>query len=84
MIAAEVIRKFATDVDAPVLAEPRKGFFVRFKEEHSGRRDAVKHSVRSQNTLHHHRTTLGSNLICDATNLRGGRRIILRHVRFGS
>ena len=29
MIAAEVIRKFATDVDEPVLAEPRKGFFVR-------------------------------------------------------
>ena len=32
MIAAEVIRKFATDVDEPVLAEPRKGFFVRFME----------------------------------------------------
>ena len=27
-----VIRKFATDVDEPVLAEPRKGFFVRFME----------------------------------------------------
>ena len=32
MIAAEDIRKFATDVDEPVLAEPRKGFFVRFME----------------------------------------------------
>ena len=30
MIAAEVIRKFATDVGEPVLAELRKGFFVRF------------------------------------------------------
>ncbi|MGB7672514.1 MAG: hypothetical protein WBM31_15750, partial [Pseudolabrys sp.] len=30
MVAAEVIRKFATNVDEPVLAEPRKGFFVRF------------------------------------------------------
>jgi hypothetical protein len=27
-----VIRKFASDVDEPVLAEPRKGFFVRFME----------------------------------------------------
>ena len=27
-----VIRKFATDVDEPVLAEPRKSFFVRFIE----------------------------------------------------
>ena len=27
-----VIRKFATDVDEPVLAEPCKGFFVRFME----------------------------------------------------
>ena len=27
-----VIRKFATDVDEPVLAEPRKAFFVRFME----------------------------------------------------
>ena len=27
-----VIRKFATDVDEPVLAEPRKGFLVRFME----------------------------------------------------
>ena len=25
-----VIRKFATDVDEPVLAKPRNGFFVRF------------------------------------------------------
>ena len=27
-----VVRKFATDVDKPVLAKPRKGFFVRFME----------------------------------------------------
>ena len=27
-----VIRKFATDVDEPVLAEPHKGFLVRFME----------------------------------------------------
>ena len=27
-----VVRKVATDVDEPVLAEPRKGFFVRFME----------------------------------------------------
>jgi hypothetical protein len=27
-----VIRKFATDVDEPVLVEPRKAFFVRFME----------------------------------------------------
>ena len=27
-----VIRKFTTDVDQPVLAEPRKGFLVRFME----------------------------------------------------
>ena len=34
MVAATdgVIRKFATNVDEPVLAEPRKGFFVRFLE----------------------------------------------------
>ena len=27
-----VIRKFATNVDEPVLAKPRKGFFARFME----------------------------------------------------
>ena len=27
-----VVRKFATDVDEPVLAELRRGFFVRFME----------------------------------------------------
>ena len=31
-----VIRRFATYVDEPVLAEPRKGFFVRFMEALSG------------------------------------------------
>jgi hypothetical protein len=34
MVAATdgVAGKFATDVDEPVQAEPRKGFFVRFME----------------------------------------------------
>ena len=32
MSADGIIRKFATYVDEPVLAEPRKGFFVRFME----------------------------------------------------
>jgi hypothetical protein len=36
-----VIRKFATDVDEPVLAKPRKGFFVRFM-------DALRDTRRSQ------------------------------------
>ena len=45
-----VVRKFATDVDEPVLAEPRKGFFVRFMEA-LGERDAVKLTARLQNTL---------------------------------
>jgi hypothetical protein len=50
MIAAEVIRKFATDVDEPVLAEPRKGFFVRFMEalretrRRHARREIAKHA----------------------------------------
>jgi hypothetical protein len=35
-----VIRKFATNVAEPVLAEPRKAFFVRLWK-HSGDRDAV-------------------------------------------
>ena len=36
MVAATdgVAGKFATDVDEPVLAEPRKGFFVRFMDAH--------------------------------------------------
>jgi hypothetical protein len=44
MIAAEVIRKFATDVDEPVLTEPRKGFFVRFMEalRETRRRQALR------------------------------------------
>ena len=50
MIAGEVIRKFATDVDQPVLAEPRKGFFVRFMEalretrHRQARREIAKHA----------------------------------------
>ena len=50
MIAAEVIRKFATDVDEPVVAEPRKGFFVRFMEalretrRRQARREIAKHA----------------------------------------
>ena len=50
MIAAEVIRKFATDVDKPVLAEPRKGFFVRFMgalretRRRQARREIAKHA----------------------------------------
>jgi hypothetical protein len=50
MIAAEVIRKFATDVDEPVLAEPRKGFIVRFMEalretrRRHARREIAKHA----------------------------------------
>ena len=50
MIAAEVIRKFATDVDAPVVAKPRKGFFVHFMEalkvtrRRQARREIAKHA----------------------------------------
>ncbi|MFZ1212521.1 MAG: hypothetical protein WAO13_03905 [Pseudolabrys sp.] len=50
MIAAEVIRKFATDVGEPVLAELRKGFFVRFMgalretRRRQARREIVKHA----------------------------------------
>ena len=45
-----VIRKFATDVDEPVVAEPRKGFFVRFMEalretrRRQARREIAKHA----------------------------------------
>ena len=45
-----VIRKFATDVDEPVLAEPWKGFFVRFMEalrktrRRQARREIAKHA----------------------------------------
>jgi hypothetical protein len=45
-----VIRKFATDIDEPVLAEPRKGFFVRFMEalretrRRQARREIAKHA----------------------------------------
>ena len=38
-----VIRKFATDVDEPVVAEPRKGFFVRFMEALRGTRRRQAH-----------------------------------------
>ena len=38
-----VIRKFATDVGEPVLAEPRKGFFVRFMEALRGTRRRQAH-----------------------------------------
>jgi len=34
-----VIRKSATDVDKPMLAEPRKGFFVGFMNASSSPRD---------------------------------------------
>ena len=53
MIAAEVIRKFATDVDAPVLAEPRKGFFVRFKEalRETRRRQALREIAKHAHLL---------------------------------
>ena len=45
-----VIRKSATDVDEPVLAEPRKGFFVRFmaalmeSRRRQARREIAKHA----------------------------------------
>ena len=61
MIAAEVIRKFATDIHEPVLVERRKGFIVRFNTL----------AARLQNTLTYYQTILGSNLISDATNLTG-------------
>jgi hypothetical protein len=50
MNADGVIRKFATDVDEPMLAEPRKGFFVRFMEalmetrRRQARREIAKHA----------------------------------------
>ena len=66
-----VIRKFATDVDEPVLAEPRGRVSSSASWKHSGRRDAVKLAARLQNTLTYYQTILGSNLICGATNLRG-------------
>jgi hypothetical protein len=39
-----VIRKSATDVDKPMLAEPRKGFFVRFMKalRETRRRQALR------------------------------------------
>ena len=67
-----VIRKFATDVDEPVLVEPREAFFVRFME-HLGRRDAVKLTARLQNTLTYYQMILGNNLICGAAAFRRGR-----------
>ena len=53
MIAAEVIRKFATDVDEPVLAEPRKGFFARFMEalSESRRRQADREIAKHAHLL---------------------------------
>lgn len=50
MSADGVIRKFATYIDEPVLAEPRKGFFVRFMEalrdtrRRQARREIAKHA----------------------------------------
>ena len=50
MIAGEILRKFATAVDQPVLAERRKGFFVRFMEalretrRRHARREIAKHA----------------------------------------
>ena len=49
--AADVVaRKSATDVDEPVQAEPRKGFFVRFMDalretrRRQARREIAKHA----------------------------------------
>jgi hypothetical protein len=42
--------------------------------KHSGRRDAVTLAARLQNTLTYCQTILGSNLICDATNLGENRK----------
>ena len=39
--------------------------------KHLGRRDAVKLAARLQNTLTYYQAIIGSNLICDATNLGG-------------
>ena len=50
-----VIRKFATDVDEPVLAKPRKGFFVRFMgaltetRRRQALREIAKHAHLSSN-----------------------------------
>ena len=48
-----VIRKFATDVDEPVLAEPRKAFFVRFMEalSESRRRQADREIAKHAHLL---------------------------------
>ena len=48
-----VIRKFATDVDEPVLAEPRKGFFVRFMEalRDTRRRQALREIAKHAHIL---------------------------------
>ena len=48
-----VIRQFATDVDEPVLAEPRKGFFVRFMEalRDTRRRQALREIAKHAHLL---------------------------------
>jgi hypothetical protein len=48
-----VIRKFVTDVDEPVLAEPRKGFFVRFMEalRETRRRQALREIAKHAHLL---------------------------------
>ena len=48
-----VVRKFATDVDEPVLAEPRKGFFVRFTEalRETRRRQALREIAKHAHLL---------------------------------
>ena len=48
-----VIRKFETNVDEPVLVEPRKGFFVRFIEalEEIRRRQALREIAKHAHLL---------------------------------
>ena len=52
-----VVRKFATDVDEPVLAKPRRGFFVRFMgalgetRRRQAHREIAKHAHLLSNDL---------------------------------
>ena len=71
MTSDGVIRKFATDVDEPVLAEPRKSFFGRFMEalSKSRRRQADREISKHAHLIINQ--ILGSNSICGAAaNLR--------------
>ena len=58
-----VIRKFTTDVDQPVLAEPRRVSSSALWKR-SGRRDAVKLTARLQNTLTYYQTNFGKKKNC--------------------